>query len=236
MANVNIHMKVYFLLSVLILEIITLTSIELIFEIIEMEHTEGKNVHFRHLLYFGFRRGLNTAETIREICTIYGEDVISERTGRRWFAKFKNGDIGLDDANHSGRPSYFDEGRLMTLLKEDQRQTTRELAKEMNCGQTTIVQHLNSLGYTQKIGSWVPHLLTNKNKEKRLAIAGQNLARHRATRGHNDRFLHRIVTGDEKWCLYVNTKERKAWTGPGETSKPRTKPDLHPNKRMICVW
>ena len=56
------------------------------------------------------------------------------------------------------------------------------------------------------------------------------------TRGHKQRFLYRIVTGDEIWCLYINIKQRKEWVAPGDTPKLRVKPDLHPRKTMICVW
>ena len=31
-------------------------------------------------------------------------------------------------------------------------------------------------------------------------------------------------------------KQRKEWVAPGDTPKPRLKPDLHPRKTMICVW
>ena len=31
-------------------------------------------------------------------------------------------------------------------------------------------------------------------------------------------------------------KQRKEWVAPGDTPKPRVKPDLHPRKTMICVW
>lgn len=58
----------------------------------------------------------------------------------------------------------------------------------------------------------------------------------RKQRGHNDRFLHRIVTGDEKWCLYVNMRQRKEWVAAGSAAKPRIKANLHPKKTMICVW
>ena len=30
-------------------------------------------------------------------------------------------------------------------------------------------------------------------------------------------------------------KQRKKWVAPGETPKPRVKPDLHPRKTMIYV-
>ncbi|KAK6767032.1 hypothetical protein RB195_026354 [Necator americanus] len=160
-----------------------------------MDIPGGKKQHFRHLLYFAFRRGQKATEAARDICAVYGEDTITARTARNWFAKFKNGNFDLDDSLRSGRPSDFDEDSLKALLKEDGRRSSRELAEKMYCDQKTILNHLHS------------------NKENRLQIAAQHLARHRATR-----------------------KQRKEWVAPGGTPKPRAKQDLHPKKTMICVW
>ena len=96
-----------------------------------------------------------------------------------------------------GRPSEFDEGHLKALLKEESHQTSHELVEKMNSDQKTILNHFHSMGV------WVPHELSENNKENHLQIASQHIARHRATRGHKQRFLYRIVTGDEKWCLYT---------------------------------
>ncbi|KRZ04136.1 hypothetical protein T11_5198 [Trichinella zimbabwensis] len=35
------------------------------------------------------------------------------------------------------------------------------------------------------------------------------LTRHQASRGHKERFLYFVVTGDEKWCFYVKLKQRR---------------------------
>ena len=98
------------------------------------------------------------------------------------------------------------------------------------------------MGFAIKLGVLVPHELSKNNKENCLQIASQHLARHRATRGHKQRFLYRIVTGDEKWCLCINEiineimEQRKEWVASGDTPKPRVKPDLYLRKTMICVW
>ena len=92
------------------------------------------------------------------------------------------------------------------------------------------------MGFVKKLGVWVPHELSENNKQNRLQIASQHLTCHRAIRSYKQRFLYRIVTGDEKWCLYINMKQRKEWVAPGDMSKLRVKPDLHPRKTMICVW
>jgi len=53
-------------------------------------------------------------------------------------------------------------------------------------------------------------------------------------------FLHRIVTGDEKWIFYDNLKKKKYYAKPGQslsstlTSTPR--PNIHGSKIMLCIW
>ena len=88
------------------------------------------------------------------------------------------------------------------------------------------------MGCAEKLGVWVSYELSKNNKENRLQIASQHLTRHQATHSHKQRFLYQIVMGDEKWCLYINMKQRKEWVAPGDTSKLRVNPDLQPRKTM----
>ena len=83
---------------------------------------------------------------------VYGEGVIGESTARKWFAKFKNGNFVIDNTPRTGRPSEFDEDHLKALLKEESGQTSRELTEKLNCDQTTILNHLNSMGFVEKLG------------------------------------------------------------------------------------
>ena len=79
------------------------------------------------------------------------EGVIGASTARKWFAKFKNGNFDIDD--RSGRSSEFDEDHLKALLKEESRQTSRELGEKMNCDQKTILNHFHSMGFAEKLGA-----------------------------------------------------------------------------------
>ena len=98
-----------------------------------MECQVDKIEHFRHHLLFAFNRGVNATEAAREICSVYGNGAMPESTARRWFSRFKNGNFYLKDRSHTGRPTVFDEDRLNQLLHENPRQTTRELAEQMDC-------------------------------------------------------------------------------------------------------
>lgn len=201
-----------------------------------MECQVEKNEHFRHILLFEFNRGVKAVDAARNIRAVYGEDAIVDRTAQKWFKHFKEGNFSLEDSPRSGRPSEFDEDRLNDLIHDDPRQTTRELAEKLGCGQTTVVRHLNTMGKVQKWGVWVPHELQDHHKANRMNICASLLARHRSAQDRHQSFLSRIVTGDEKWCLYVNFKQRKEWLSPQKQATPRPKPELHPRKTMLCVW
>ena len=60
-----------------------------------MECQVEKNEHFQHLLLFAFNQGSKAAKVARDICAVYGEGAIAERTARDWYAKFKNGNFDL---------------------------------------------------------------------------------------------------------------------------------------------
>ncbi|GFS43228.1 HTH_48 domain-containing protein [Trichonephila inaurata madagascariensis] len=116
----------------------------------------------------------------------------------------------IDNLLNSGEvPNLFAVDEKQEKIEEDGRQTSRELAKKMNCNHKTILNHLPSMGFAEKLRVLVPHELNENSKENRLQIASQHLARHRATRCHKQHFWCRIVTGDEKWGLYINMKQYK---------------------------
>ena len=201
-----------------------------------MQCQVDQNEHFRHLLLVAFNQGSNAAKAARDICTVYGDEALAERTARRWFTRFRNGNFDLKDADRSGRPIELDESQLDQIIHEDPRLSIRELAKIIDSTPATVSRHLSAMGKVQKLGAWIPHVLSDNNRVQRFTIAGSLLACHKDTRSHKQRFLHRIITGDEKWCLYVNIKQRKQWVNRSEQPTPRVKQDLHPRRTMLCIW
>ena len=87
--------------------------------------------HFRHILLFEFHRGAKDVEAARNIWAVYGDSAIGESTGRK-FSRFKEDRFDIDTPR-SGRTSGFDEDRFNTLIHNDSRQCTEELANVMNC-------------------------------------------------------------------------------------------------------
>ena len=75
----------------------------------------GKIGPFLTYLLFEFIRGTKAAEASRNICTVYGDNVIRENMARKWFSLSKENRFDISDTPHSERPSRFDEDRLNTL-------------------------------------------------------------------------------------------------------------------------
>ena len=49
-------------------------------------------------------------------------------------------------------------------------------------------------------------------------------------------FLHRIVTGAEKWIYFENPKRKISWVAPSEPPTSTTKPNRYGRRTMLCVW
>ena len=88
-----------------------------------------------------------------------------------------------------------------------------------------------SIGKINKMGKWVPHQLTEVDRAVRVNVCNSLLIRQEM-----EPFLNRLVTGDEKWVLYVNVTHKKQGLNLGQKPLQDPKPGLHPKKVMLSVW
>ncbi|CAD5225985.1 unnamed protein product [Bursaphelenchus okinawaensis] len=185
----------------------------------------------RVIIWNEFKRGNTAAETFRIINENEGKNVVSYSTVTRWFAKFRVDDEKLEDKPRAGRPSNLDKDALRRKIEDDPHITIRELEELLNCGKSTIGDHLKAMGMVKKLDKWVPHNLTDLQKAKRRCASEKLLQRCK-----NEEFLDRIVNIDEKWISFNNTRRSTSWCKHGEAPKHVPKPELHEKKLMVTVW
>jgi len=82
---------------------------------------------------------------------VYDDTVPTNKSCRKWFRRFKDGDFSVED---SGQKKFEDkelEALLeKTLLEEDQSQTQEELAESLGVTQQAVSVRLRAMGMIQK--------------------------------------------------------------------------------------
>ncbi|GFT02524.1 mariner Mos1 transposase [Trichonephila clavipes] len=87
------------------------------------------------------------------------------------------------------------------------------------------------MGKIIKVRSFVPHELTDSQQEKRKIVCEMLLARYK-----RKLYVHRIVTGDEKWIYFENPKRNRSYVDPGQPSKSTARPNRFGRKTMLCIF
>ena len=69
----------------------------------------------------------------------------TKSTIRCWFAKFRNGDFGLEDEEGRGRKPSIANDQLRTLLESNSQIIVRELSEELKISIWIISTHLKTI-------------------------------------------------------------------------------------------
>jgi len=184
-----------------------------------------------HRYFFAFFLKKNASESHRLLVEAYGEHALSQRQCLNWFNKFKKGDFDVRNEERGRPPKKFEDAELQALLDEDDGQTQQQLAAQLNVTQQYVSERLKAMGKILKVGRWVPHELNERQQENRKTTCELLLARHK-----RKSFLHRIVTGDEKWIYFENPKRKKSYVNPGQPAKSTARPNRFGRKAMLCVF
>jgi histone-lysine N-methyltransferase SETMAR len=153
-------------------------------------------------------------------------------TIHRWTTKFDSGDYSVEDQPKSGRPSELDLSALKDLVESDPELTIREMAAELHHSTSVVWEGLHKINKKRKLGRWVPHELTDWDKERRVDMSLSLLT----LQGNDYSWLDHLVTGDEKWVLYDNHVRHAQWVDADEQPSDTPKPELHQKKVMLSIW
>ena len=88
------------------------------------------------------------------------------------------------------------------------------MAVAIGHSQSTIWEHMKKIDLRYMCCRWVPHALSQGNKESRVKICNELLVKFAS-----NNFLPRLITVDEIWIIWTNEgtyKQTRCWAG-GDT-------------------
>jgi len=197
---------------------------------------EIKKREIRTIMYYCWMRNLNGSKMSVEINEALGQNTVNERSCRRWIERFNEGDFNLDDKERTGRPSTIDlDAGIKEYLQTFPRATSVEIASAMGHSQSTIWEHMTKIRLRYLCCKWVPHALSEGNKETRIQICNELLVKF----GSNN-FLARLITIDETWIVWRNEgtyKQTRCWAGGDIPITKNVTRSLTPDKSLaIFFW
>lgn len=69
---------------------------------------DAKNVQYRLILLYYFKKDKRAADAQRQICGSYGNDALTESVYQKWFTKNRTGDFIVNDVQHAFRQTVID--------------------------------------------------------------------------------------------------------------------------------
>ena len=103
------------------------------------------------IMLYEFKLGHNVTDTSANINRAWSKKTTTERTVRRWFQRFQNGDLSLEEASGRGRGVSVDNDNLMTIVESNPRATVRELADIFGASISTVSVHLKQIRRVKKL-------------------------------------------------------------------------------------
>ena len=130
---------------------------------------------------------------------------------------------------------------MLTLVKNgidaDRRLTVQEFAEICDLSKSTVYRILTeSFGMQRVSVCWVPCLLTDEHKERRVSTSRAFL---RKWRSGGDAFLDRIITSDETWLHYYDPEtiqQSSVWKSSDSPPPKKAKRTRSIGKEMYIMF
>ena len=178
-----------------------------------------------HRVYCKIRAqlGFPPTEIHADLQKVYGNGALKYATFCKWVRHFNDGPESIENNPRVGRPvSVLTEKNVVTvktLIEEDARYTIQEIEELSGIHSSSVLKILRErLGLHKICARWVPHLLTDKQKQSRVRLASQVIEKYDKC---DPCRLKEIVTGDETWIYHFqpdSKAENKVWvSSEGDT-------------------
>ena len=147
----------------------------------------------------------------------------------------------MEDEDRSGRPPSATNDEQVSavdaMVKEDARVTVAQIGREVGISSGSVITILHEKLQCRKVcARWVPHMLTQQQKDARVAWCHEMLRRF--DKGTSN-LVWEVVSGDETWiyCFDPETKQQSAeWTPIGGVPPQKFKRERSVAKQMVAVF
>ncbi|KAJ4438847.1 hypothetical protein ANN_14800 [Periplaneta americana] len=152
----------------------------------------------RSVIKFFNAQSIALIEIHRQLCQVYGSNIMSKQMVRRWCRQFSEGRQSVHDEERSGRPSLINDDRLELVrqcIMEDRRFTITELSSHFPQISRSLLHEIvtKHLLFKKVCARWVPKNLTPEHKMQRLEAALTFLQRY-----HDDGAATSSSTGSSR--------------------------------------
>lgn len=201
--------------------------------------------NFKFYALTRFKLEVSASTCFTELKKAHGTTAPSRATVFRWFGEFKedptsdDSDSDCDRDARSPRTSRTTEVIRMVedKIKEDCRMTVRELASILDKSKTTIHRVLTEdLKLRNVCSVWIPHNLTDANKQTRVNCAKH--IRRLFFAEDMESFCNKFVVQDETWfdLAVVPTKQQnRCWLQMGQPRPQVARRKISAKKVMLLV-
>lgn len=196
---------------------------------------------FRAMIYYDYMRALSASQGYNQLCEVFGDQSPSRATVFNWFAEFKRGRGSLSDEERPGRPATAvtaeNLSKVKKLIRNDRHITYEEITEELQIGNNAVSTILHDfLGVRKVCARWIPHSLSEEQKEKRVDWCKFMLTKFK---GGESKEVSKIVTGDESWIYQYDpeTKQQSTvWLFRDESRPQKVKRSRSSGKQMVATF
>jgi len=196
--------------------------------------------HIRAYIKTRFLLGLTTTEIHHELIDAYEYGCVSFSTVAQWVRRFASGRESFEDNPRSGRPvtaiSQENIRAVEELINDDPHISIDYIAAMVDISHGSVDTILKHHLHLRKISSrWVPHTLTQAERQQRIDICKENLRKFE----NGTWRLCDIVTGDETWIYHRRIKskeESKAWVAMGQSPPTTVRRQQFERKSMFVIF
>jgi len=175
-----------------------------------------------------------------ELATALGSNAPSYQTIARWAKRFPEGREDVNDDPRSGRPVYELTDENIELVRQviidDPHATYDDIIAETFLSHGTIERIIHNCLKMKKVTSrWVPHELNDQQKQERVRVCRENLAKFR----NGSWRLCDIITGDETWIYHrqIHRKSTNAsWVAEGESPRTVVRRSKFEQKNLFSIF